>query len=46
VAVIRLYHLAAAPPHAKRKADLFQRLLALQKEFADQFDLAAAFPGE
>jgi choline-sulfatase len=52
--VTRLYHLAAdpdemadlaaAPEHARRKADLFQRLLRLQRELDDPLDLAAAFP--
>ena len=52
--VVRLYHLAkdplemadlaAAPKHAKHKAELFQRLLALQKSLADKVDLAPVFP--
>lgn len=52
--VLRLYHLAkdplemtdlaAAPEHSKRKAELFKRLLALQKSLADKVDLAAVFP--
>jgi arylsulfatase A-like enzyme len=52
--VMRLYHLANDPlemkdlvadaAHAKQKADLFQRLLALQKSLGDKVDLAAVFP--
>lgn len=52
--VARLYHvaadpderhdLAADPAHAGRRAALFQRLLALQRELADPLDLTATFP--
>ncbi len=52
--VVRLYHLArdplemtdlvADPVHAKRKAELFNRLLALQNSLTDKVDLAAVFP--
>jgi choline-sulfatase len=52
--VARLYHvaadpderhdLAADPTHADRRAALFQRLLALQRELADPLDLTTAFP--
>ncbi len=52
--VLRLYHLAedpqelrdlaAEPRHAPRKAELFARLLALQKDLGDKLNLQAAFP--
>lgn len=52
--VARLYHVAADPDerhdlatdpaHADRRAALFQRLRALQRELADPLDLTATFP--
>jgi arylsulfatase A-like enzyme len=52
--VLRLYHLAKDPQemtdlaadakHAKRKAELFTKLLALQGQFGDKLDLAAMTP--
>ncbi len=52
--VVRMYRLADDPQemtdlanddqHSRRKADLFQRLISLQVELADELDLRAAFP--
>jgi choline-sulfatase len=52
--VLRLYHLdqdplemkdfAADPKHAKRKADLFRRLVQLQQQLGDKLNLAALAP--
>jgi choline-sulfatase len=54
VPVLRLYHLAVDPServdlagdaaHAARRRDLFQRLLALQRDLQDPLDLTQAFP--
>ena len=52
--VARLYHLAADaeemndlaadPVHSGRRRALFRRLLAMQKDLADELDLTTAFP--